>query len=77
MFLMIERGVRNPEPNLLLVLDSAIVKACANLGITTRITAAAEIDIDLGLQAQAKMLVPCEAFGATTCVNAIGGVGLY
>jgi hypothetical protein len=76
-FPLIELVVRYPEPNLFLFLHNSIVQVCAHLGITTRIIVSSEVVIDHHLQAQDKVLALCEALGAATYVNAIGGMELY
>jgi hypothetical protein len=47
------------------------------LGITTGIRISSGIAIDHGLKNQDKVLALCEAIGANTYVNAIGGLELY
>ncbi len=76
-FPLIEQIVRYPEPNLFLFLHNSIVQICAHLGITTKIIVSSEVVIDHNLQAQDKVLSLCRTLGATTYVNAIGGVALY
>jgi hypothetical protein len=76
-FPLIERIVRFPEPNLFLFLYNSIVQTCTYLGITTKLVVSSEVDIDHQLQAQSKVLALCQALGATTYVNAIGGLELY
>lgn len=76
-FPLIEQVVRYSEHNLFLFLHNGIVQVCAHLGITTKIIVSSEVGINHQLQAQDKVLALCEALGATTYVNAIGGVELY
>jgi hypothetical protein len=76
-FPLIEKVVRYSEPNLFLFLHNSIVQVCTHLGITTKIMVSSEVVIDHSLQAQDKVLALCEALGATTYINAIGGMGLY
>lgn len=76
-FPLIERVVRYPEPNLFHFLHNGIVQVCDHLGITTKIIVSSGVFIDHNLQAQDKVLAICKALGATTYVNAIGGMELY
>jgi hypothetical protein len=76
-FPLIDKIVRYPEQNLFLFLYNGIVQVCGHLGITTKIIVSSEIAIDHHLQAQDKVLALCETLGATTYMNAIGGVALY
>ncbi len=76
-FAWLEQMVRHEESNLFRFLHRAIVGTCEHLGITTRIRISSEIDIDHSLKGQDKVLALCAAVGATTYVNAIGGMDLY
>jgi hypothetical protein len=76
-FPLIAGIVENGEPNLFRYLRDSIVKICRQLGIDTRIVASSEIPADHTLRHEARVLSICKAVGATTYVNAIGGVDLY
>ena len=76
-FPLVERIVRYEEPNLFRFLRHSIVETCGQLGITTEIRNSSAIAIDHGLKNEAKVLALCEAVGANTYVNAIGGTALY
>lgn len=76
-FPLIERIVRCEDDNLFRYIHHAIVAICAHLGITTTIKISSGIDIDHDLKKQDKVLALCRAAGATTYINAIGGVELY
>ena len=76
-FPLIEQGVRYEDINLFGFLHHSIVKTCEHLGITTEIRLSSGIAIDHDLKNQDKVLALCEAVGATTYVNAIGGMELY
>lgn len=76
-FSLIEQIVRYEDNNLFRFLHHSIVKTCENLGITTKILISSNISIDHRLKNQDKVLALCEAIGATTYVNAIGGMELY
>ena len=76
-FPLIEEVVRYENSNLFRFLHHAIVRTCAYLGITTEIRNSSDIDIDHNLRSQDKVLALCEAVGATTYVNSIGGMALY
>lgn len=76
-FPLIEQLVRYEDANLFRYLHHSIVKLCEHLGITTEIKISSDITIDHTLQSQDKVLALCEATGAKTYVNAIGGLELY
>lgn len=76
-FPLIEQIVRHDDSNLFRFLHHAIVKTCDHLGITTEIRISSGIAIDHSLKNQDKVLALCGAVGASTYVNAIGGVELY
>jgi hypothetical protein len=76
-FPLVEQIVRYEEANLFRYLHHSIVKLCDHLGISTEIIISSEIVIDHTLHSQDKVLALCDATGATTYVNAIGGMALY
>lgn len=76
-FRLLEDVVRFPEMNLFDFLHNSIVKTCKHLGITTEIRKSSDVAIDHSLKSQDKVLALCEAVGAKTYINAIGGVELY
>ena len=76
-FPLIEEIVRYEDRNLFRFLHYSIIKTCKYLGITTEIKISSEITIDHGLKNQDKVLALCETIGASTYVNAIGGIELY
>lgn len=76
-FPLVERIVRYEDANLFRFLHHSIVRACEHLDINTEIRISSEIPIDHDLAGQDKVLALCEAVGAATYVNAIGGMELY
>ena len=76
-FPLIEEIVRHEDQNLFRFIQNAIVKTCAHLGITTQIRVSSDIAINHDLKNQDKVLALCTAVGASTYVNAIGGMELY
>lgn len=76
-FPLVERVVRFEDRNLFHFLHHSITATCKHLGIGTEIRISSEIAIDHGLKNQDKVLALCEALGASTYVNAIGGMELY
>lgn len=72
-----EQVVQYEDTNLFRFLHHSIVKTCEHLGITTEIRISSDIAIDHDLKNQDKVLALCEAVGASTYVNAIGGMELY
>lgn len=69
--------VLDPANNLFDYLWQSIVKTRDQLGLTTRLIVSSEVPHDESLKAQDKVLAICKALGATTYVNAIGGLELY
>lgn len=76
-FTLLEQVVRYEDANLFRFLHHSIVKTCEHLGITTEIRKSSEIAIDHSLKSQDKVLALCGAVGASTYVNASGGMELY
>ncbi len=76
-FPLVEQIVQCEDTNLFRFLHHSIVKICDYLNIATEIRVSSEITIDHGLKNQEKVLALCEAVGAGTYVNAIGGIDLY
>lgn len=76
-FPLIEQIVLHKDQNLFLFLHNSIIAICKNLGIDTEIRVSSEIAIDHSLKNQDKVLALCDAVGATTYLNAIGGMNLY
>ena len=76
-FPVVEQIVRYEDANLFRFLHHSIVKTCEHLEIKTEIKISSSLAIDHGLKNQDKVLSLCEAVGASTYVNAIGGKELY
>jgi len=69
--------VLDPANNLFDYLWQSIAKTRDQLGLTTKLIVSSEVAHDESLKAQDKVLAICKALGATTYVNAIGGLELY
>ena len=76
-FPLVEQIVRYQDTNLFRFLLHSIVRTCEHVGISTEIRKSSGIAIDHDLKNQDKVLALCEAVGASTYVNAIGGMELY
>lgn len=76
-FPLLEQIVRYEETNLFGFLHHSIIKICEYLGVATEIRVSSDIAIDHELKSQDKVIALCEAVGASTYVNAIGGMELY
>lgn len=74
---LVEEIVRFEDPNLFKFLHHSIVTMCSHLDIQTDIVVSSQVAMDHGLKGQGRVLAVCAALGATTYVNAIGGVELY
>lgn len=76
-FPLLERIVRHDDQNLFRYLHHAIACTCEHLKIGTEIQTSSEIVIDHTLEGQDKVLALCQAVGANTYINSIGGTELY
>lgn len=74
---LLQRVLNHGERNLFGFLHHSLLQVCAHLGITTPISVSSQWPIDHGLRAQDKVLALCEAAGARTYINPIGGTELY
>ena len=74
---LIEGIVRHDEQNLFRFLHHGLSATCQHLGITTPFHISSTINIDHGLKSQDKVIALCEAMGASSYINAIGGMDLY
>ncbi|MFT5444885.1 MAG: hypothetical protein ACI9DC_000045 [Gammaproteobacteria bacterium] len=73
---LLESVVRYKNDNLFEFVHHAIGAVCGHLSITTPIRTASQMTIDHGLKSEQRVLALCEALGASTYINAIGGVHL-
>lgn len=76
-FPLVEDIVRYEDNNLFSFLHNSIAAICKCLGIETEIIVSSTINIDHSLKNQDRVLALCEALGAKTYVNLIGGRELY
>jgi hypothetical protein len=76
-FSLIEQIMRFGDHNLFKFILNSIVMISEHLGIKTEIRVSSEVSIDHELKGQAKVLALCQAVGANTYINAIGGLELY
>lgn len=76
-FPVVEQIVRNESTSLFCYIFNSIVKTCEYLKISTEKAISSSIPIDHSLKKQDKVLAICESVGASTYVNAIGGMDLY
>lgn len=74
---LVEQIVRHEDANLFRFLHHSIIQTCEYLGITTEIMVSSDISVNHELKSQDKVLALCDAVGASTYVNAIGGRDLY
>jgi hypothetical protein len=74
---VIERSVMSGRDNLFEYILESVVGVCGYLGISTRIVPSSTLDVDGSLTGQDRVLAICEAVGASTYINAIGGQELY
>lgn len=76
-FCVIERVIRYPETNLFKYIHNSVISICEYLLIDTTIKISSTVPINHNLRKQDKVLALCEALGATSYVNPIGGTELY
>jgi hypothetical protein len=76
-FELVTRIVRYEDANLFRFILNSIVEICAYLEIGTEIRVSSTVNIDHDTKSQSKVIALCEALGATTYINASGGVDLY
>lgn len=76
-FPLLKRIICCDERNLFCYIHHSIVQICDYLGITTEILISSNIAIDHHLKGQDKVLALCQAVGADTYINSIGGMELY
>lgn len=74
---VLERIVANESDNLFEYLKYSIFSLVGYLGIATQIGVLSDVPVAEGLSMQDRLLDECGKVGATTYINAIGGVGLY
>jgi hypothetical protein len=76
-FPLLENIVRFEDANLFRYIQHALVQTCGHLAIATDIRISSHVAIDHELKGQDKVIALCQASGADTYINAIGGVELY
>jgi hypothetical protein len=76
-FRLVSDVVRFEEPNLFRFLHNCLRRTCEHLRIGTKIVVSSDIRMDHTLRGQEKVIALCEALGATTYLNPMGGVDLY
>ncbi len=76
-FSLLDRIVRYGDRNLFRFIHHSLVRTCEHLGIVTEIRVSSDIAIDRELKNQDKVIALCQALGADTYINAIGGMELY
>jgi hypothetical protein len=74
---LLDRVIRYPDHNLFAFLHASLDAVREHLELRAEVRVSSAIAVDHTLKGQAKVLAICEAVGATTYINAIGGTGLY
>jgi len=74
---LIEQIIRNTDMNLFEYILASIRAVCDFLGIKTPLLVSSTIDCDHSLKSAERVQAICEALGADTYVNPIGGTELY
>jgi len=74
---MLEDIINSEERNLFRYIYNALLQSCEHLGLKTEIRISSDIEIDHEQKGQDKVIALCEAVGADTYINAIGGIELY
>lgn len=76
-FPILEDIVRYGDDNLFRYLHHSLVRLCEHLTINTDIQISSSLAVDHDLKGAEKVMAICEALGATTYINSIGGTALY
>lgn len=76
-FPLLECIVRYEDANLFRYIHHSLTHLCEHLDIKTEIRISSEVAIDHDLKSQDKVLALCQAAGADTYINSIGGMELY
>lgn len=76
-FALLEKVLLYRERNLFKFIQHSVEMICQRLQIPTKIVVSSELDVDLGLKGQDRVLAMCHALGADTYINPIAGSGLY
>ena len=76
-FGLVEQIVQHPDNNLFRYIHHALLAVCPHLGITTEIRVSSTVPIPEDARGQDKVLALCQALGASTYRNSIGGMELY
>ena len=74
---LLEKIVAYEDRNLFRYIYNSILEICNFLEINTKIRLSSEVLIDHDLRNQDKVIALCRAVGATTYLNASGGIDLY
>jgi len=74
---LVDEVLAGSRANLFEFLHAGLRRVRDHLGITAPIIVSSTVPIDHGLKGQRKVLALCEALGASTYLNAIGGLDLY
>jgi hypothetical protein len=76
-FRLISDVVLFEDQNLFRFLHNCLNRTCEHLSIGTKIVVSSDVAIDHTLRGQEKVIALCEALGATTYLNPMGGLDLY
>jgi hypothetical protein len=78
-FPVVEKAVMSPVRNLFEYIHGSVLEVCRYLGIGARIlpSSTIDVDVDVTLKGDQRVLALCKATGASVYVNAIGGQKLY
>lgn len=74
---VIERIVQHSGNNLFEYIFNSIVSVAKHLALPTEFIVSSSLPIDHSLKSQDKVIAICEKIGASTYINAIGGMELY
>ena len=74
---LLQTIVSNEETNLFGYLHTSILATCQYLGISTPIEISSRVPADHTLKGEDRVLAICEACGADSYINPIGGIELY
>jgi hypothetical protein len=76
-FALVEHIVQHPDNNLFGYLHHSLLVLCRHLAIATEIRVSSTVAIPAATKGQDKVMALCDALGASTYRNSIGGLELY
>lgn len=74
---LLQHLIRSPQRNLALYIEHSIKELCHYLDIRTPIYKASDLEMAGSIDKQDRVIKTAKLFGASTCINSVGGTALY